>query len=330
MSVVQSFTERWTRDEITQWAHANPTVPRVIGIDVGQDKLTVWFGAPNPTARATAADQMRFVYMAWIVCRCSGTRTNAEACRLVTNALDPYHKHPFSLASDIVIEKQHKKNGRMKAIARAIHAWIRTRVPGSERMRVVDRQSMSKFANIAQLPCPMPREYKDRKGAAERVVGAQVQRWAGKRWYDFYHGHSSCADDLADAALIAQDYTIAVYPMSCIAPQSLATVHAVLASRRAKNTWRKKHKKRSASSSHYQTEFDRDFDEFYDDGAERDSSPQPRNDDDSRDKESRGREKSRRRLEERSVRDDFDSGPLAGGTLDELPLYARLAAQRVR
>ena len=333
MSVIQGFSESWTSDEITQWAHANPTVPRVIGIDVGQDKLTVWLGAPNPSARATDVNQMRFVYMAWILCRCSGTRTNAEACRLVTNALEPYRRHPFSLASDIVIEKQHKKNGRMKAIARAIRTWIRTRVPGSERMRVVDRQAMSKFANIAQLPCPMPRDYKDRKDSAERAVAIQVQRWAGKRWYDFYHGHSACADDLADAALIAQDYTIAVYPMSCIAPQSLTAVHRVLADRRARNTWRKPKKRRSASS-HYQTEFDRDFDDFNgdeDDVGTRDSSPPPlravvRHDDD----EKHGRERGRRRLEEVAVRDDFEQGPLSGVVLDALPLYARLTAQRVR
>lgn len=310
MSVVQGFSESWTTAEVTAWAHAHPTVPRVIGIDVGQDKLTVWFGAPNPDARATAATNMRWIYFSWVLCRCSSTATNKQACDVVTRALDMYKNNPFALASDIVVEKQHKKNGRMKALAAAIRRWIRAEVPGAERMRVVERQSMSKFANVVQLPCPMPHEYKERKDAAERVIAGQVTQWAGKRWYDFYNGHPTCRDDLADAALIAQDYAIVVYPMAVISAEALEQVHRVLADRRARNTWRKK-KRHTAV---YETEFDRDF----------------RDDDDDNEFQAtyapvEHQDRARRRLEDKAVTDDFSNGAIAG-----VPLYAQLGARLMK
>lgn len=242
MSVVQSFSESLPAADIAAWAHANPTMPRVIGIDVGQDKLAVWFGAPNPDALATDAASMRFIYFAWVLCRCGATATNKQACDVVTRVLDSYAAVPFGMASDIVIEKQHKKNGRMRAIAATIKTWVRKTVKGGHRMRVVDWQPLGKFANIVQMPCPMPREYAARKAASERVVDAQVREWAGLRWFQFYQRNIECADDAADAALIAQDYAVTVYPMRVIATHALATVHQLLAQRRAQNTWRNKDK----------------------------------------------------------------------------------------
>lgn len=261
MAEIQRFAAQWSEERVREWAFANPTAPRVIGIDVGQDKLTVWFGAPQTQHKATRADNLRFCYFSWLLCRCPSTRTNAEACRLVVAALDVYRVHPFSLASDIVIEKQHKRNGRMRALAKEIRAWIRRRVPGSQRMRIVERQALSKFANIVQMPCPMPREYTARKQAAERVVAAQVRNWAGDQWFRFYTAHPTCADDLADAALIAQDYTLAVYPMEMIADQALRSVLRLLSQRRARNTWRKKR----TSIGKYRSEYERDY---YDDDAD--------------------------------------------------------------
>ena len=242
MSVIQGFSESWTREEIRAWAFAHPTVPRVIGIDVGLDKLAIWFGAPDPDALATRADRLRFLYFSWVICRCGSATTNKEACARVVQALEAYHDCPFALASDVVIEKQHKKNGRMRAIAATIKTWVRKTVKGGHRMRVVDWQPLGKFANIVQMPCPMPREYAARKAASERVVDAQVREWAGLRWFQFYQRNIECADDAADAALIAQDYAVTVYPMQVIATHALATVHQLLAQRRAQNTWRNKDK----------------------------------------------------------------------------------------
>lgn len=255
MAAIQRFATQWSEERVREWAYANPATPRVIGIDVGQDKLTVWFGAPQAQYKATRADNLRFCYFSWLLCRCPSTHTNAAACRLVTEALDVYRVHPFSLASDIVVEKQHKRNGRMRALAKAIRKWIRNRVPGSERMRVVERQALSKFANIVQMPCPMPRDYTARKQAAERVVAAQVRDWAGDQWFRFYNAHSTCADDLADAALIAQDYTLVVYPMEMIAASALRSVYRLLEQRRTRNTWRKKR----SVVGRYRSEYERDY-----------------------------------------------------------------------
>lgn len=239
MSVIQSFSELVPRESIVQWARSNPTLPRVIGIDVGQSNLTVWFGAPHDTQKATKASEIKFMYFGWVLIQCTSTRTNKSACKLVLEGLANYTERVFALASDVVIEKQHKKNGRMRAIATAIKQWIRKKVPNGRRMRIVDRQALHKFANIVQLPCPMPREYSARKSASFNVGEAQTRAYAGERWFSFLHAHHTSGDDLTDAALIAQDYMIAHYLLTLVQTQKLREVNIVLMSRRNRNTWHK-------------------------------------------------------------------------------------------
>lgn len=237
MSVVQNFSEQDSVDSIIEWAHANPTLPRLIGIDVGQQKLAVWFGAPRPGAKAETPGGARFVYFAWILISCSGTSTNAQACQLVLRGLNIYRKTIFALASDVVVEKQHKKNGRMRAISKAIVTWVKNEVPNGKYMRVIEREARHKFANVVGMPCPMPREYEARKQAALSCIRRQVAR-TGARWQTYLSNHADAGDDLSDAALIAQDYAIANYPLSLFATHSLESVSRVLAQRRSMNTWR--------------------------------------------------------------------------------------------
>lgn len=306
MSVVHTFSESMTAAEITAWAFAHPAVPRVIGIDVGQDKLAVWFGAPNPDALATDVASMRFVYFSWLLCRCSATATNKQACDLVVGVLSSFANTPFGLASDVVIEKQHKKNGRMKAIAAAIRKWVLSAVPNAAHMRVSSRQALSKFATIVQMPCPMPREYAVRKKASERVVDAQVRNWAGPRWFHFYQRHSTCADDLADAALIAQDYTITTYPTLVVAPSALASVYQIIARRKSRNTWRKTKTPRPARS-----EFVRKFSEYFDDDDDADEHDEKR----SNSTDHGGDRRTRRRQDTSAEYQDIES---------VLPLYTQM------
>jgi len=253
MSVIQSFHELWPRERIREFAFANPALPRVIGVDVGQAKLALWFGAPAPDARAESAGSLRFTYFGWILIHCDSTTTNAQAIDIVTRALEHYAEHPFQYASDVVIEKQHKKNGRMKALASAIQRFFRQRVPNGARMRISQRQALFKFANITALPCPMPREYVDRKEAAFAAVAAQTRQWAGERWRRFLEMHAGSERDLSDAALIGQDYMIAHYLVHLVKTHRIAEVSGQLAVRRQRNTFHKK----ASSSGH------RKYDQVY-------------------------------------------------------------------
>jgi len=243
MSVTQLFSEITPRSSIVEWARNNPTLPRVVGIDVGQSNLTLWFGAPSPGPKATTSSGIKFVYFGWVLIQCNATKTNKAACKLVTEGLANFTERVFALASDIVIEKQHKKNGRMRAIATAIKQWIRKDVPSGKRMRIVERQAMHKFANVVQLPCPMPREYSVRKSASFSVGEAQTRAWAGERWFLFLHAHRDSGDDLTDAALIAQDYMVAYYLITLIQTHKLRAVSNTLMARRNRNTWRKTKKR---------------------------------------------------------------------------------------
>lgn len=245
MSVVQTFSVIEDRDSIIDLANAHPHCPRIIGIDVGQRNLALWMGMPytdGPLAKKLS--DVRFRWLGWVIVHCSPTKTTREACAIVVRALDTYKRSLFALASDIVIEKQHKKNGRMRAIAAAIRKWVRKEVPHAGRMRIVDRHARSKFATIFGMPCPMPRDYQKRKQASMNVVNEQTRRWAGDRWCKFLWDHLASGDDLSDAALIAQDYAIAKYLLLLVSTDALARVMDELNARRQRNTWHKTKQRR--------------------------------------------------------------------------------------
>lgn len=253
MSIIQSSSELVDRDHLIAWATANPTVPRILGIDVGQANLAMWLGAPRSDPRIDSLAGVRFHYLGWVIVHCASTKTTASACALVRRALELYRRSLFAMASDIVIEKQHKKNPRMRAIATTIRQWIRDKVPHSRNMRVTERQAMHKFANIAAMPCPMPREYAQRKEASLRVVSTQVQQWAGERWWHFLESHRAASgDDLSDAALIAQDYAVARYLLVLVGSHALQAVSRQLIDRRNRNTWRP-HRRRRWPGQYYRS-----------------------------------------------------------------------------
>lgn len=267
MSVVQGFNEVTPVATVAEWAHANPSLPRVIGIDVGQDKLTVWFGAPNPHHRSDTLRDARFHYFAWVLVRCSATRTNAEARVLVLRGLEAYRDSVFALASDVVIEKQHKLNGRMKSLAKAIGDWVRREVPNGGKMRIVEREARHKFASLPGLPCPMPQRYEARKQATLVHIGAQV-RHVGERWHRFLNTWIEAGDDLADAACIAQDWMVSKYPLTLFSTARLAAVQATLATRRRNNTWRNTRRGKPATQHIANDESDDDGDDLEEDSPD--------------------------------------------------------------
>lgn len=276
MSVIQSFDELESREAVIALARANPHHPRILGIDVGQRNLAIWMGMPRVAdERAATLAGVRFHWLGWAIIHCSATQTAAEACRLVLRALDTYRRSMFALASDIVIEKQHKRNRRMRIIARAIRAWVLREVPHASSMRIVERQAMHKFANVAGMPCPMPRDYAQRKQASLNVVQRQTQQWAGQRWWTFLRTHLAAGDDLADAALIAQDWAVNRYLLVLVATSALDTVSQELLARRHRNTWRKKQVRSAArglcsssSSSSHDVTFSDDSDSSGDDDVD--------------------------------------------------------------
>lgn len=260
MAIVQGFTEVTSIAAVAEWAHANPSLPRVVGIDVGQDKLAVWFGAPDPAHRSETLRDARFHYFAWVLVRCSATQTNREACVLVLRGLEPYRDSVFALASDVVIEKQHKLNGRMKSLAQAIRNWVRKEVPNGAKMRIVEREARHKFASLHGLPCPMPQKYEARKQATLAHIGGQV-RHVGERWHRFLNTWIEAGDDLADAACIAQDWMVSKYPLALFSKARFAAIQTTLATRRRNNTWRAVPRRRKMRNTRVHGEAHYDDDE---------------------------------------------------------------------
>ncbi len=242
MSVCQSWNESWSADQIREFAYAHPELPRVLGIDPGQRKLALALLAPDPTHRATEPRDLRFVFMAWIGVQCAWTDTNAEGANVVLRALEPYIDVPLSYATHVVLERQHKRNGRMKALVTEIEKFIRRRVKRGNRMVIEQRDARHKFANIVGMPCPMPYDYDDRKEASCAVVDMQTRAWAGRRWHDFLAAHDDMCRDLCDAVLIAQDAVIAqrTFLLHMVRADRLAYVSQQLSARAQRNTWRRR------------------------------------------------------------------------------------------
>lgn len=241
MSVIQSWSEQLPRDELLQFARANPQLPRVLGIDPGQCRLGMALLAPDPHHRATSARDVRFVMLGWVGVSCQWTATNAEGRRLVLRALEA-HIDLMAFASQVVLERQHKRNGRMKALARAIIGFVRARVPRGSQMTVLQRDARHKFANLAALPCPMPRDYGDRKDAVVAAVDMQLRQTAGHRWMRFLQTHNEMRRDLCDAVAIAQDAVVAQprFLLEMVRRDKLGEVSAHLQQRRRQNTWRRR------------------------------------------------------------------------------------------
>lgn len=250
MSVIQGFSEIESIDTVHELAFANPELPRVIGIDVGQRNLALWFGMPRPNERAQTLGGVRFRWLGWVIIHCSGTETTDGACKLVRRAIALYRDSLFALASTVVIEKQHKKNRRMRAIADEIVRWIRSEVPHGRRMQIVSREARHKFTTVPGMP-PMPTEYTARKSAALTVVERQTSEYAGERWWTFMRAHPASADDLADAALIAQDWMIAKWRVELFATNALESVSEVLRARRRRTvqTFRKRTHVRASTAA---------------------------------------------------------------------------------
>lgn len=240
MSVVQSWSEQWTKDELVQFARDNPSVPRVLGIDPGQCRLGMALIAPDPRHKATIAHEMRFIMLGWVGVCCDWTATNAQASSVVLRALEP-HRDLMSYATQVVLERQHKKNGRMKSLATSIIRFVRKRVARGDRMTIMQRDARHKFANIVSLPCPMPREYDDRKDAVFAAVDMQLRQTGAIRWIRFLQTHDEMRRDLCDAVAIAQDAVIAQpgFLMILVRQDCLAVVSAQLMQRRQRNTWHK-------------------------------------------------------------------------------------------
>jgi len=226
-------------EQLRAFAHHFPTLPRTLGVDVGQRNLALWLGAPHDV-KARSFEELRFVDLSWLLISCPATNTNAEACELVCAALRPYCESIFAYASDIIIEQQYKRNGRMKAIARALLRFFRANVPNSGAMTITMRQAAHKFATIPQLPCPMPREKKDRKQASVVATQHQLSLHGRERWCAFFRRHSEKADDISDARLIAQDWIVATYLPIMVASDALASVSTAIHTRKSRLFSRKR------------------------------------------------------------------------------------------
>jgi hypothetical protein len=197
-----------------------PTVPRVLGVDVGQTHLALWLGTPSGehAARARSLADVHFDSLAWMLAHCGLSTRNStaqQACDAVCATLRPYCARVFRFATHIVLELQHKRNPRMIAIARALRRFfareVRPLCAANRAPVIVYREARHKFYTVAQLPCPMPGEYAQRKQAARNAVRAQLARDTDGRWREFYAQHASNGSaDLSDARLIAQDYATCV------------------------------------------------------------------------------------------------------------------------
>jgi hypothetical protein len=139
----------------------------VLGIDVGIRNLALWMGCLDVPAKSQAGYAKRLAHIRvytvfWLHANCPKSDT-LKPTRQVQEVLKQYYDTALRYAHAVVIEKQHKRNGRMKHLARAIHTFFSER--GHRLVRY--RPAWEKFKRVCWLPTPMPAEKLQRKEAAE-------------------------------------------------------------------------------------------------------------------------------------------------------------------
>jgi hypothetical protein len=186
----------------------------VLSIDVGVRNLALWMGCvdmpdQSQCGYAASLEDVRFFTVFWMHASCPKL-TKVTPTAQITRVLEQHYDSALKHAHSVVIERQHKKNTKMKYFSRVISSFFRKRGHRS----VCFRFAWKKFETVAWLPSPMPTKKCDRKRSAERATQEALEyavrnNGPGARLaLSFFNELRVQRHDVSDALLMGMDYLI--------------------------------------------------------------------------------------------------------------------------